>query len=649
MARQEIIKTIQEFEKRIKADAKEANSILEIYKYLNKSQVRDVRLSALNSLRRIFCEFLESGRLCIDDDKTNEDSKKGNQRKSKSGDASHGAIKKGKAKEIKEWLKKQFSKFGDTLCGFISSGDSDMIAPSIRTMIEFTRREWLQARGHHQEQDSLRNESGANMMEKRATFGVRSFTALLRSLVFSEVDLDVELLLMLRSEIFDKADCRLYTWLILRKILLEIKHRVSGAAGTGSGNFDLAVAEEHDRLRKTVQNSLDVLRVLPFEEQEIIDSGEYLIERGSTLEYRGPFDGLDTLESDSDVSDDENDGYVMGSDDDDDDDEGGDSSSSKKRKATAGMLGPRLLGASGPTKRKRKGFNKMTRAEQVGDASSHQKVFSRAWLSLLALPMSRAQHKLVLKHLPDHVISRLSNPLLLADYLTRSYEVGGSTAVLALSSLFTLIVAHNLDYPEFFPSLYRLCTVDNFSAKYRAKFMSLLGNCLKSVNLQAYAVAAFAKRLMRLALVVPSPSALYCVAQVTWLLRNHPQCIVLLQRGELKGEGTGAGAQPFVDEYDAKEEVSLEKCKALQSSLWEALGLHEHHLHSVATLSKALESHLSTENSVKAPYLRVDDFLGHTYEALMETELALAKKNSALTYAKPATVLSGVTGSLFGA
>ena len=125
----------------------------------------------------------------------------------------------------------------------------------------------------------------------------------------------------------------------------------------------------------------------------------------------------------------------------------------------------------------------MTRTEQVVDAPSHRKVFSRSWLALLALPLSRSQHKLVLKHLPDHVITQMSNPLLLADYLTRSYRVGGSTSVLALSSLFTLIVEHNLDYPEFFPSLYRLCTVDNFSAKYRASFMSLLSSLFEKCKL----------------------------------------------------------------------------------------------------------------------------------------------------------------------
>ena len=623
MARSETIQAIQALEKRVKADAKEANSILEISKHLSGTQAKDVRLSALNSLRRIFCDFLESGRLCIEEDKGEGRKKSGKDASDAS--ASSDKNKNERTKEFKEWLRKHFSKFQDTLCGFISKGDADVIAPSLRTMVEFTRREWLLMRGQNQKQED------GSKLTKKAHFGVKSYSALMQALVHSEAELDVELLLMLRSEIFDKADCRFYTWLIMRKMLLDLKEE-----------------KESPALTKAVQNALDILRVLSFEDQDAIDEGECLIDRDSTVEYRGPSDGLDDAGSDSE-SDEDNDGYV------EEDSEEEEANKKKKKRKSAATTG------TSKTK-KRKGFNKMTRTEQVGDAASHQKVFSRAWLALLALPLYRAQHKLVLKHLPDHVIAQLSNPLLLADYLSRSYEVGGSTSVLALSSLFTLIVAHNLDYPEFFPSLYRLCTVDNFSAKYRTNFMSLLSSCLKSVNLQAYAVAAFAKRLMRLALVVPSPSALYCVAQVTWLLRNHPQCIVLLHRGKgkkeegqeekakAKAKGRKGGEEGvFIDEYDANEEVSLVNCRALQSSLWEALGLHEHHLHSVSTLSKSMESPLSTENSVRAPYLRVEDFLGHTYEAIMETELALVKMNAALAYAKPTKLLGGVTDSLFGA
>jgi U3 small nucleolar RNA-associated protein 19 len=134
-------------------------------------------------------------------------------------------------------------------------------------------------------------------------------------------------------------------------------------------------------------------------------------------------------------------------------------------------------------------------------------------------------------------VPSLRNPMLLADYLTQSYRVGGVVAVLALESLFHLIMHHNLDYPDFFRSLYRLCTVEVFSARYRVTFMKLLNASLKSVNIPAYVAAAFAKRLAHLALHTPSPNAPFCIAQCTWLLRQHPQTQPLIHRSKhTKGE-----------------------------------------------------------------------------------------------------------------
>lgn len=44
---------------------------------------------------------------------------------------------------------------------------------------------------------------------------------------------------------------------------------------------------------------------------------------------------------------------------------------------------------------------------------------------------------------------------------------GGVAAVLALQSLFQLIMNYNLDYPDFFAKLYRLLQPTVFHTKYR--------------------------------------------------------------------------------------------------------------------------------------------------------------------------------------
>lgn len=159
------------------------------------------------------------------------------------------------------------------------------------------------------------------------------------------------------------------------------------------------------------------------------------------------------------------------------DDEADHSSSVEKKRKSNTSIGKKagLLGKSAPTKKKHK---KLSRTEQLRDLDSYQKAFSKAWLSLLSLSqLSLAQHKIILRHLPDNVMPHLFRPLTLADYLSQCFTLGGVVAVLSLESLFTLIVEYNLDYPDFFLSLYRLCTVEVFSAKYRGEYAEATCAC----------------------------------------------------------------------------------------------------------------------------------------------------------------------------
>lgn len=243
----------------------------------------------------------------------------------------------------------------------------------------------------------------------------------------------------------------------------------------------------------------------------------------------------------------------------------------------------------------------------------------------------------------------LPKPLLLADYLTKSYEYGGVVAVLALESLFQLIVKFNLDYPEFFTSLYRLCTVDVFTAKYRPTFLKLLSSSLKSTNLPVYIVAAFIKRLSLLSLQIPSPAALYCVTQSIWLLRKHPQALVLIHKEDGGGGANSHSAARnsngvLYDSFDAFEDTKLDKCNAINSSLWELKILEKHHFHSVSILANSLlESHESTENGINASFLNLDDFMEHSYVDIMEGELKNIKKFGALAHIPPASLFRRVS------
>lgn len=75
----------------------------------------------------------------------------------------------------------------------------------------------------------------------------------------------------------------------------------------------------------------------------------------------------------------------------------------------------------------------------------------------------------------------MANPLLLADFLTSSYETqNNSSKILALHGLYVLMIQYNLEYPFFYGKLYALLTNELFSAKYKARFFYLLDIFLQS-------------------------------------------------------------------------------------------------------------------------------------------------------------------------
>ena len=386
---------------------------------------------------------------------------------------------------------------------------------------------------------------------------------------------------------FCKPDCSYYSLLILRNLLRDSKNTLS----------DRSVPDEDlANSVKLVKNSLDMLRFITLpEDDETLKTRKAFLVRGNGSSGDGAsFDDEDSSEDE----DEDNDG------------------SGVARVQMKGRKGSGMKRAIVSVESSNKKCKRISQSEKLVHLPSYKNVFSKAWLALLAMPLTNAQHKIVLKHLPENVIGNLSQPLLLSDYMTQSYEQGGVVAVLALESLFQLIVTHNLDYPKFFASLYRLCTYDVLSAKYRSKFMKLLTMCLRSANMPGYLVAAFVKRLSQLSLRLPSPSALFCVAQVTWLLRQHQQCLVLVHKHNIE---TGSASTERL-EFDPVEEHDLEKCNALHSSLWEIESLSSHYLHTVSAFAKGLQSAASTSSGMDAPSLIVEDFLEHSYASLMESE-----------------------------
>lgn len=316
---------------------------------------------------------------------------------------------------------------------------------------------------------------------------MRTFDSLIEKLITESSALDIDLLLLMRDEvpptpsppplsplqIFSKPDCCYRTLLTIRASITDHKSLL-----TEKPSSELRTPE-------FVQNVLDLLRVIPSPVKgEAIDSSLCLVNGDQANEDNESEDG-----SQSDSSDEE---------------EKETKKLTKKRALKADV-------APSSTKKRRRDFNL---SEQILDVHSHIKLFSKCWVLFFSLPLTTKQIKLSLKHLPEYVIPILYQPLLLADYLSNLVANGGVIGVLALESLFHLIIEYNLDYPNFFNCLYSLLNVEVLSAKYRTKYMNLLHLSLKSSNVPEYCVAGFIKKLSVLTLMIPGPAVMFCLTQV---------------------------------------------------------------------------------------------------------------------------------------
>ena len=114
--------------------------------------------------------------------------------------------------------------------------------------------------------------------------------------------------------------------------------------------------------------------------------------------------------------------------------------------------------------------------------------------------------------------------------------------------------------------------------------------------------------------------------------------MVLLHRNETSEAATAEANDP----YDPTVEKDLEKARAMESSLWEAEALQQHHLYPVAVLAKALQTESSTMTGPSAPSLEVRDFIEHNYTDLMDAELKRREKKdaSALAYKEPTFLIT---------
>ena len=236
--------------------------------------------------------------------------------------------------------------------------------------------------------------------------------------------------------------------------------------------------------------------------------------------------------------------------------------------------------------------------------SAHRKQAQDAWLAILRQPLNKQQRKFILGIMSHRIVPWFSRVELLMDFLTDSFDEGGSTGLMALSGLFYLIQRKNLDYPRFYHKLYSMLDCELMHSKHRSRFFRLLETFLSSTHLPAALVASFVKRLSRLGLNSPPAATVVIVPLIYNLLKSHPMCTFMIHRVPQ------VPCTKFSEDKFRIEESDPLKTHAMESSLWEIQTLQDHYHPNVATIAKII-SHQFTKQAYN-----LDDFLDHSYESV---------------------------------
>ena len=246
---------------------------------------------------------------------------------------------------------------------------------------------------------------------------------------------------------------------------------------------------------------------------------------------------------------------------------------------------------------------KSNKKNDVSSRNAYLTQMQKVWMAVITQKPTKAQRKRILESMSTHIAPCFLQVELLMDFLTDSFNIGGSTSLLALSGMFYMIQKRNLDYPQFYHKLYAMVDGSILHSKHRSRFFRLLDTFLASTHLPAVLVASFIKRLSRLCLFAPPAGIVVVVPLIYNLLKTHPTCTFMIHRNsDLSYKDEDGWGDPF-----RMEEPDPMETDAIESSLWEIETLQSHYHPNVATIAKII-----SEQFTKQAY-NLEDFLDHTY------------------------------------
>jgi len=125
---------------------------------------------------------------------------------------------------------------------------------------------------------------------------------------------------------------------------------------------------------------------------------------------------------------------------------------------------------------------------------TYKKMFQKVWTQYLSIKLPKEIFISVLEKLHENIMPYMTDPPLLLDFLTDSYNMGGEPALLALNGLFILITKYNLDYPDFYPKLYSIFDLEICESAFRERFFKMCYTFLLSPMIPQYMIFAFLKK-----------------------------------------------------------------------------------------------------------------------------------------------------------
>ncbi|XP_045527665.1 nucleolar complex protein 4 homolog A [Pieris brassicae] len=198
-------------------------------------------------------------------------------------------------------------------------------------------------------------------------------------------------------------------------------------------------------------------------------------------------------------------------------------------------------------------------------------------------------HRRALMLLVERLMGLLNKPQLATDMLCDSLDAGGPISMLGLQGVLELVRHHNISYPDIYDRLYAMFEPEMFATRYKKRLMHLADIFLSSTHLPESLVAAFAKRISRLALVASPDDARSLLQIVANLLLRHPA----LKRMICSEDSPAIMSNdPYV-----MEETGASRSRALGSSLWEVRALCRHWAPEVTSAAtRVLASHDARES-----------------------------------------------------